>query len=954
MKKLLFAAAIIAALVWQGSIKNLRVSAPLRPQITVLRQNSILPNRFAVIEPMADTAPLNIHVNMAIKNPATLKAFIAAQQNPASALYHNYITPAQFALMFGPTTTQLAAVENYLAAQGMTGIEVSANHLIISANATAAQAAAAFQARMALISVQGHVYYDSVTSPAAPQTIAPYITAITGLDNLPKAQPHVLFASKNSATPKVGSGPVGGYTPAQLVSGYDIGSLQTAVNSGANIRIGLVEFDGFTQSDVNAFAGNYSLPDPNITIHLVNGATNTPGSGAIEDELDIEVLNSIAPNAAQDVYIATQSTPYTDVLSAIATADIDPVVSASWGSCEAANGSATLNAMDSVFMEMAAQGQTFFAAAGDSGAYDCNDSLNSYPNLAVDSPADDPYVVGVGGTQLQLTAFNQYQSESVWGDPTDTSNSATGAGGGGGYSAMFNEPSYQNTAPNISDPTQMRVVPDVSANADPATGYSMYCTISASGCYSSGWTIVGGTSAAAPLWTAVMAQIDAYLTAHNKPKAGYVNQALYTYYNSYAYSSAYHDITQGNNLYYSATANYDPASGIGSLDAWNLAQVFVNGVSSSGGTPTPTPSVTATATTTPTATTTATATTTPTATTTATATATPATKTPLQNSIGVYNSQTGTFYLKNSNGNGNADNIFAYGPANSVPLVGDWTGKGYDTVGVYVPQTGAFFLKNTNSAGPADISFVYGPPNSVPLVGDWTGSGYNTVGVYDSKTGAFFLKNTNSSGSADTSFVYGPAGSVPIVGGWVGKGYSSIGAYDSQTGTFFLKNGSSTGATDISFVFGPAGSVPIVGDWTGKGYDSVGAYDSQTGTFFLKYANSAGPADNSFVFGPAGSIPIVGDWTGKGYDSVGVYDAQTGTFYLKNSNSAGAVDNTFAFGPLSSVPIVGDWTGKGFDSVGVYNNGWFYLRNSNAAGNTDITANFGPSGATPIAGKWHT
>ena len=214
MKKLLFAAAIIATLIFQGPIKNLRATTPQHSQIAILRQNPLLPKRFAVIQPMASNAVLNVHVDMAVKSQTVLKAFIAAQQNPASVLYHKYITPAQFALMFGPTATQLAAVENYMASQGMTGIAVSANHLIISATATVAQASAAFQARMALITVQGHVYYTSVTSPIAPSDISSYITTITGLDNLPKEQPHVLVAPPNSHNPKVVNGPIGGYTPA--------------------------------------------------------------------------------------------------------------------------------------------------------------------------------------------------------------------------------------------------------------------------------------------------------------------------------------------------------------------------------------------------------------------------------------------------------------------------------------------------------------------------------------------------------------------------------------------------------------------------------------------------------------------------------------------------------------------------------------------------------------------
>ena len=164
------------------------------------------------------------------------------------------------------------------------------------------------------------------------------------------------------------------------------------------------------------------------------------------------------------------------------------VTSTSWGLCKPFSGQAELIALDNIFLQGAAQGQAFFAAAGDAGAYDCQHDTT---DLEVDSPADDPHVVGVGGTSLRLSTNNTYNNKSVWSDPTRD------GGGGGGISGQFTRPAYQ-MGRNLTNLN--REVPDVSADADPATGYSLYCTVTESICTAKGWLRVGGTSAAAPLW----------------------------------------------------------------------------------------------------------------------------------------------------------------------------------------------------------------------------------------------------------------------------------------------------------------------------------------------------------------------------------------------------------------------------------------------------------------------
>ncbi len=275
------------------------------------------------------------------------------------------------------------------------------------------------------------------------------------------------------------------------------------------------------------------------------------------------------------------------------------ITTISWGECETQSGAAELQTLDGIFKQGAAQGISLFAASGDSGAYDCNDS-----NLAVDSPAGDPYIIGVGGTNLQTTG-GAYGSESVWSNPTDTQRSPKGSGGGGGISGTFAQPTWQ-VGPGVKNQYSNgnREVPDVSADADPATGYAVYCTVSASGCPSTGSITVGGTSAAAPLWAGSMALINNYLQSQNKPLAGFISPKLYGLANSTQQYAPFHDVTSGTNLYYPATAGYDQGSGIGSPDIYNIARDLAGGnvptPSPTVGTPNPSPTATAVPVTTPT------------------------------------------------------------------------------------------------------------------------------------------------------------------------------------------------------------------------------------------------------------------------------------------------------------------------------------------------------------------
>jgi uncharacterized repeat protein (TIGR01451 family) len=233
-----------------------------------------------------------------------------------------------------------------------------------------------------------------------------------------------------------------------------------------------------------------------------------------------------------------------------------------------------------------------------------------------------------------------------------------------------------------------------------------------------------------------------------------------------------------------------------------------------------------------------------------------------------------------------------------------------ETIGVYDPPTRTFYLRNSNTPGNADIQVQYGPANAVPVVGDWNGDGVDTIGVYEPSTRTFYLRNSNTVGNADLTIQYGPAGAIPIVGDWNGDGTDTIGAYDPATRTFYLRNSNTIGNADIQIQYGPLSVVPVAGAWAALGMDTIGVYEPGTRTFYLRNANTPGPADIQVQYGPSGSVATVGDFDNNGSTTIGVYETSTRTFYLKNSNGPGNADIQIQYGPAGATPLIGDWDGQ--------------------------------------------
>lgn len=537
---------------------------------------------------------LQLSVGLATRNQDQLDAFLRDIYNPSSPNYRHFLTVDEFAQHFGPTAQQQQTVIDYLTQQGFTVTKTYPNHLLIDFSGPQSTAQHVFGVNIYDYQApDGRRFFANANLPNLPAYIANDVTYIGGLDNanqfhhsLVAQHPSLAHTSAATTCPTAGgSGSAGqvAYIPSQLSKAYNYDGLHNAGLQGQGQTVGVFELDGYSQSDVQAYTqcfGGGSVPIQNVALDSFNGQA---GAGAVEVELDMELILSMAPKLAKMiVYEAPNTTQgYNDEFARIVS-DRTPVVSVSWGDCEKNMGQQEVNQSNKYFQEAAAQGQTILVASGDSGSSSCFQLASGLQgldfSLNADDPAAQPFVTAVGGTTLSLSS-NTYQSEHVW------NGGFLGGAGGGGISQFWKQPAWQS-GPGVKNQYSngMRETPDVSLNADPATGYPIYCTAGQSCSSGGGWLTVGGTSAAAPMWAAIIALANQSAANQHKPSLGFLNPALYKISSGPGYHRAFHDITPPsdpnvpsnndelglNGGTYPVTQGYDMATGLGTCNATEL------------------------------------------------------------------------------------------------------------------------------------------------------------------------------------------------------------------------------------------------------------------------------------------------------------------------------------------------------------------------------------------------
>jgi len=506
---------------------------------------------------------VSLALTLPLHHQAELTDLLRGLSDPKDPRFGQYLTPDEFAARFSPTPAEYARVMAYAKSVGLTVTNTHPNRTLLDVSGSTSQVERAFGLHLLVYQSQmdGRYFFAPDAEPQVPAALGGLVSGVVGLDNASLRRPHLIQKPVSELAPildpytaplETGSGPGGGLTPTNIKAAYN---LSGASQTGSGQTLGLFELDGYTASDITAYDSAFGLPSVPLQNVAVDGGVSTPGSGAAEVTLDIELQEALAPNASKIlVYEAPNSDAgVVDTYNKIASDNLAKEISTSWGQPEADNALSTRNSENAAFQQMAAQGQSIYAASGDHGADDNGSSLS------VDDPASQPYMVGVGGTALATNgAGGSYKSETTW-------NNSIGAGGGG-VSTIWSIPSYQSgvvgSAASKGSATH-RNVPDVSLDADPNTGYSIY--------YNGGWTLYGGTSCAAPLWAAFTALVNQKRAASGSSLLGFANPPIYAVAASGAYANDFHDIADGStNQYYPAVTGYDDAIGWGTFNGANL------------------------------------------------------------------------------------------------------------------------------------------------------------------------------------------------------------------------------------------------------------------------------------------------------------------------------------------------------------------------------------------------
>ena len=611
---------------------------------------------------------MSVEVALAPRHEAALARQLTDLYTKGNSDYHHWLARGQFDARYAPTSAERSAVASYLRAAGLT-VGTSASPFLLRATGSSTRIESAFRTTLSTYrDARGISYFSNSTAVRLPEAIAGGVLGVVGLSNTVRVHTYVagpvrplgaeahsgsssascetgyvttaeLFNYLNTGTGfpyGYGAGPgCSGLTPSQTNSIYGAPNVGPR-GEGQGVTAAVYEGSAYQESDIDTWAHQFYGPlyrPPLVNINVDGGPLNpicpagdtcVPADQAyladIEVDADIEMTLTVAPDVSHllvyNVPLDDTGQTELDEYVVMANQDLASTISSSYGYCANDVGAAYAEAENVVFEQMAAQGQSVFNSAGDTGAFGCiREDGTTLVNAS--DPAEDPWVTGVGGTSLEsdnpgTNPSPQYPAdgtETVWNVDNLCSSSgpspandnqggffwcnATGAGGGA-PSEYWGRPSYQR-GPGVNSPyetyangstecslaspgTPCRETPDISANADEYTGYTEYCTGTTTTTPGSvcatfsasepvpGWFQIGGTSLSSPLWSAIIADRDSYRGS----RTGNVNALLYSLFNSDP-SLYFHDITGIGPLQQAALTNglfpstpgYDMATGIG-------------------------------------------------------------------------------------------------------------------------------------------------------------------------------------------------------------------------------------------------------------------------------------------------------------------------------------------------------------------------------------------------------
>ena len=505
--------------------------------------------------PASETMQLDLV--LPVSDQAGLDAFVKAVSDPSSPSYRHFLTVQEFTQRFGPSQADYEAVVSYAKANGLTIVGGSRDGMDVQVKGPASAVESAFHLTMRTYQhpIENRIFYGPDSEPT---TDLPFpLWHVSGLDNYSIPHPMLVkrsdYAKAHGMDVKdvvshatTGSGPSASFLGSDMRAAYYGGTALT----GAGQNLGLFEYEGTDLADLTTYFKNVGQTN-NVPVTLLStdgtstSCVDTKAGGSCDDTeqtLDMTQAIGMAPGLASlVVYIGSTDTA---IISSMTThSPLPTTIGCSWGWTPA--DPSTLNPY---FEKMSAQGQNFFAASGDSSTWSSSNEA---------WPADNAYVVSVGGTDLvTASAAGPWKSETAW---TDS--------GGGISPDSIPIPSWQSLSGVITSTnkgsTTLRNGPDVSANAN----FTFYTCADQTTCLANEY---GGTSFAAPMWAAYIALANEQSVNSGGSLIGFIDPTIYPQNLTSAYATDFHDITSGTSGSYSAAVGYDLVTGWGSPNGTGL------------------------------------------------------------------------------------------------------------------------------------------------------------------------------------------------------------------------------------------------------------------------------------------------------------------------------------------------------------------------------------------------
>lgn len=472
------------------------------------------------------------------RDGAGLEQLIRDIADPQSPAYQRFLSPGEFRRRYAPRAADVVAVTRFLRGAGLRVAAVSRSRLLITAGGRADRVERALAADLVDVLDGGARHTVTASRPSVPGTLGAQVVAVgTGM---------ALRAFQDDARGAIAL-PLDPGTVARLYGFGDLYSTGIMGDASRASTIAIATAVGFDAGELQSFWSAMGVGRALDSVELISvaGQAGAPVPDRIETTLDVEWATAMAPRAHTLVYAGADAMAATflQIYDRIVSDNRAAVMTTSWGRCEADYPSAYLAQVDAIFARAAAQGITVIAASGDQGAFACTGE----DTPSVSFPASHPYALAVGGTSLRADGADV--SELVW------------SSGGGGVSGHYAAPVWQMTA----DAT--RALADVALDADPNSGYAVYSA--------GGWAMFGGTSIAAPIWSALVALANQARAAAGRPTLGLAAPMLCELGLATDLDGPpFTDITAGDNGAFAAGPGYDYPSGWGVPHATDLVKAL--------------------------------------------------------------------------------------------------------------------------------------------------------------------------------------------------------------------------------------------------------------------------------------------------------------------------------------------------------------------------------------------